>query len=177
MGILLNILIFIAAIIGTLLIIALLIKKEYVVAREITINKPLSDVFNYVKILKNNLQYNEWWKIDPNQKMDYTGVDGTVGFIAAWDSENKNAGKGAQEITKIVENVLVDTEVRFEKPFKNVGQIAMYTSAATPNSTNLKWQFSGANPFPMSIMNLLVPKLLGGALDKSLNSLKNILEQ
>ena len=39
------------------------------------------------------------------------GVDGTKGFIAAWNSQNKNVGKGEQEITNIVENTLIDTEV------------------------------------------------------------------
>ena len=43
--------------------------------------------------------------------MAYKGVDGTKGFIAAWNSQNKNAGKGEQEITNIVENTLIDTEV------------------------------------------------------------------
>ena len=43
--------------------------------------------------------------------MAYTGVDDTKGFIAAWDSQNKNAGKGEQKITNIVENTLIDTEV------------------------------------------------------------------
>ena len=111
MEIILNIFSVIAVLIIFLLLVALLVKKEYTVVREVIINKPLPTVFDYVKIMKNNFQYNDWWRIDPNQKMAFTGVDGTKGFIAAWDSQNKNAGKGEQEITNIVENTLIDTEV------------------------------------------------------------------
>jgi hypothetical protein len=31
------------------------------------------------------------------------GTDGTVGFVYGWDSKNKNAGKGEQEIMNITE--------------------------------------------------------------------------
>ena len=33
---------------------------------------------------------------DPNMKKSYSDIDGTVGFIYAWDG-NKEAGKGEQE--------------------------------------------------------------------------------
>ncbi len=36
-----------------ILIIALFVKKEYFLQREITINKPKQDVFNYIKYVKN----------------------------------------------------------------------------------------------------------------------------
>lgn len=34
-------------------------------------------------------------------KREFRGEDGTVGFVAAWDSENPDAGKGEQEIIGI----------------------------------------------------------------------------
>src|SRR5438093_8050304 len=118
MNILLIILVAIAIIIAIILIAAAITGKEYVIEREITINKPKQEVFNYIKFLKNADQYNKWVMMDPNLKKDYKGTDGTAGFIYYWDSANKNVGKGEQEITKIIEGERVDYEIRFIKPFE-----------------------------------------------------------
>ena len=43
----------ILGLVSLVLIIALFVKKEYAVEREITVNKPKVEVFEYVKFLKN----------------------------------------------------------------------------------------------------------------------------
>ena len=48
MNIIITIIIVIAAIIALLLIIALFLRKEYNISREIIINKPVADVFDYL---------------------------------------------------------------------------------------------------------------------------------
>ena len=48
----------------------------------------------------------------------FTGTDGTVGFISAWESDIKNVGSGEQEILNIVEGERLGYEIRFLKPFK-----------------------------------------------------------
>src|ERR1700712_4610257 len=110
------ILVAVIIIIAVPLIMALFVRKDYTVEREITVNKPVEEVFNYVKYLKNQDNYNKWVMVDPGMKKQYKGTDGTVGFVYSWDS-NKDAGKGEQEILKIVEGNRIDSEVRFEKPF------------------------------------------------------------
>ncbi len=86
MNILIKILIGIGALIAVLLIVALFVKKEYTIEREITINKPKTEVFNYVKHLKNQDNYSKWVMQDPGMKKEFRGTDGTVGFVYAWDS-------------------------------------------------------------------------------------------
>ncbi|MBA2761849.1 MAG: polyketide cyclase, partial [Segetibacter sp.] len=54
------ILLVILIIIAIPLIIALFVSKEYNIEREITINKPKQEVFNYVKNLKNQDNYSKW---------------------------------------------------------------------------------------------------------------------
>ncbi len=46
-------------------------------------------------------------------KTEYRGTDGTVGFVSAWDSPVRDAGKGEQEITKIDDGKRIDYELRF----------------------------------------------------------------
>ena len=148
-----KILIVVIIIIAIPLIIALFIKKEYSIQREITINKPQQEVFNYVKYLKNQDYYSKWVMTDPAMKKDFRGTDGTVGFVYAWNSKNKNAGKGEQEITKIMEGKRLDIEVRFEKPLEGIATTPIETEAISENETKVKWGMNGKNNYPMNFMN------------------------
>ena len=97
-----------AVIIGAFLLVALFVKKDYAVKREITISKPNQQVFEYIKYLKNQDNYSKWNMMDPAMTKTYSGTDGTVGFVAAWDSQNENVGKGEQEIKGITEGERMD---------------------------------------------------------------------
>lgn len=177
MSILLTLLGIIAGAFVIIFITALFVKKEYIVQRQITINKSSRAIFDYIKYLKNQQHYSKWVMMDPNAKMDYTGIDGAVGFISAWDSENKNVGKGEQEIKKLTDSSRLDCEVRFEKPFKNIAQIYMEVMPISENTTNVEWGMVGKNPYPFNLMNLFIPDMLARDLQTSLVNLKNILEQ
>ncbi|MGZ8558566.1 MAG: SRPBCC family protein [Chitinophagaceae bacterium] len=172
-----KILILAAFIIAIPLIIALFVKKEYSIQREITINKPQQEVFDYVKYLKNQDNYSKWVMTDPAMKKDFRGTDGTEGFVYAWDSKNKNAGKGEQEITKITEGKRLDIEVRFEKPMEGIAATPIETEAVSENETKVKWGMNGKNKYPMNLMNLFMDNMLGSDLETSLTNLKGILEK
>ena len=176
MNILIKILIVIGALVALLLIAALFIKKEYNIVREITINKPKTEVFSYIKHLKNQDNYSKWVRMDPNMKKDFRGTDGTVGFIYAWDG-NKKAGKGEQEIKKIAEGERVDVEVRFEKPFEGIATSPIVTEAVSADQTKVKWAMNGKSKYPLNFMNLFMDNMLGKDLETSLTTLKSILEE
>src|ERR1700685_428014 len=114
MNILITILLTLTGIIALLLIIALFMKREHYVNREIIINAPQQKVFNFLKLLKNQDQFNKWSKADQDRKEEFKGIDGKVGFIYAW-SGNKSAGEGEKEIKNIIEGKRIETEIRFIK--------------------------------------------------------------
>ncbi len=176
MSVVLTIVIALVSLVALLFIAALFIRKDYTIRRQITINKPKADVFNYIRFLKNQDHYSHWVMMDPAMKKTYSGIDGTVGFIYAWDSTNKNAGKGEQEIKQITEGEKLDIEVRFEKPFAGVAHTPMITEAVSNDATKLTWGMNGSSKYPLNIMNLFMEKMLGNPLEKSLVSLKTILE-
>jgi predicted small secreted protein len=171
-----KILIGIAIVIAIPLIVALFVKKEYTIEREITINKPKAEVFNYVKFLKNQDHYSKWVQTDPNMKKEFKGTDGTVGFIYAWDG-NKEAGKGEQEIKSIKDGELVDIEVRFERPMEGTAYTPIVTEAVNENTTKVKWGMKGRSEYPFNFMNLFMGGMLGKDLEKSLQTLKSNLEK
>lgn len=176
MNILFSILLFVIVLIVFLSFLALVVKNEYIIQRDIVIHRPLSEVFEFVKMVKNQEKYSKWVMADPHVKIDYNGIDGTVGFVSAWEG-NKQAGKGEQEIKRIEPLMLINIEIRFEKPFKNVAQTSMYTTAITENQTNVKWMMEGRNSYPMNLFNLFIDNILGKDLNESLNNLKRILEK
>lgn len=172
------ILISIAAIIALLLILAAMQSNWFAISRDITINKPVEEVFEYVRHIRNMEHYNKWVMTDPNQKTTFRGTDGQAGFVYAWDSENKNAGKGEQEIKQIVTNQKIQLEIRFEKPFKGVSEAIMATEPVATGQTKVTYTFQGAKNFGMKIAHMLfgLEKVLGKDLDTTMKNLKSQLE-
>ena len=158
-----------------LLIAALFVKKEYSIEKEITINKPDTEVFSYIRYIKNQDYYNKWVMTDPTMKKQFRGTDGAVGFVYAWEGNDK-AGKGEQEIREIRDGEELAIEIRFEKPFKGTAQTRMLTEPVSGNQTKVTWMMKGESNYPMNITNLFIDKMLGGDLSESLLRLKRILE-
>lgn len=174
-----GILIGIVSIIALLLIVAIFVKKDIKVMREVTINKPENEVFDYLKYLKNQDNFSKWNKMDPGMKKNYTGTDGTVGFISAWESTNDNVGAGEQEIKKITPCERIDIEIRFKKPFETTNQAYFTTAFAGENATKVSWGFDSKMPYPMNLVNLFMDmdKMVGQDFDEGLANLKMVLEK
>ena len=128
--ILLTIAALVVLLVAAVVILAFTVSGDYKVEREVTINRPKSDVFAYVKKLKNQNTWGPWFKKDPAMKQDFKGEDGYIGFVSAWKSEDPDVGEGEQEIKTIIEGSRLDTELRFIKPFASTNQ-AFLTTAAT----------------------------------------------
>ena len=157
---------------------ALFVQKEYAVERQVNINQPKTFVFNYIKHLKNQENYSTWATMDPEMQRTYKGVDGSVGFVAAWDSHIKEVGKGEQEIMAIQEGERIDFELRFFKPFESTEPAYMLTKAINDSVTTVSWGFSGHMSYPMNLMFLFMnfEKMIGDDLQTGLNNLKAVLE-
>jgi uncharacterized protein YndB with AHSA1/START domain len=167
----------VAGIILFIILLVLIAPTDFKMEREIVINKPKDEVFAYLKSLKNQDKWSVWSMKDPNMKKEYRGTDETAGFVSAWDSEDKNVGKGEQEIKKIVEGERVDFELRFEKPMKATNYASLHTRTSGNNQTNVAWSFSGKSTRPMNVMSLLMKGMLQKAFDQGLANLKNNLEK
>lgn len=179
MSISLIILFAVAVVLLIVVIAASRLSNHYSITESIAINRPVSSVFDYIKLLRHSDKYNKWTMLDPNVKRSYMGTDGTVGFIAAWDSAMKQVGTGEQEIIAIFEDQRVDWALRFEKPFRNEASSYMTTAAMPGETTLVTWAFEGRRNLSMKIFHLLfnLPKMLGRDLAESLRNLKRVLEK
>jgi hypothetical protein len=165
-------------IIGLLLVAGLFMKKDFKVAREITINKSKQEVFNYLKILKNEEFYSTWTKKDPKAIITYSGTDGAVGSISTW-AGNSEVGEGEQEIKKIDEGNQIDMELRFKKPMEGVAHSYFTTVAIDSTQTKVTWGMDGEDKYPFNIMQLFMSydTMIGTEFDAGLKNLKTVLEK
>jgi len=172
-----KVLLVIVGIIAIILIIGLIAPKEYAVEREVVVNCPKEQVFEYVKSLQLQNEWSVWGDLDPNAVYTYTGFDGTVGFISAWEG-NKDVGKGEQEIVGIAEGERVDIDLRFIEPFESTADVYFTTESLSENETLVKWGMSGKMPFPMNLFLLVMnmDKSIGKDYEQGLENLKQILE-
>ncbi|HEY2349311.1 MAG TPA: SRPBCC family protein [Puia sp.] len=159
------------------LVFPLFIRRRYTVEKQVLIERSNLSVFDFVKMLGNQVHYNKWVMMDPQVKRTSKGTDGTVGFISYWDSQVKNVGKGEQEITHIDTGSKLDSTVRFEKPFKNTARVTMTTIPVTAGQTRVIWKMDGQNKYPMNLTNLFIPGMLGKDMAESLGNLKSVLEK
>jgi hypothetical protein len=178
MKIILLVIAVLAAIVVLLLIIGLFTKSDYTVGRDVIIDKPKALVFDFLKYLKNQNKFSVWASMDPDMKTTFTGTDGKIGFISAWESVgNKNVGKGEQEILAIVEGERIDYEIRFMKPFKSTSWAYITTASVNDNQTKVHWEFSAKMKYPSNLMLLFMnmEKMIGNDLEKGLQNLKLLL--
>jgi len=173
------ILIGIAGFVVLLLIVALFTKKDYGVVREVTINKPKSEVFEYIKLLKNQDNFSVWANKDPEMKKDFHGTDGTVGFTSAWDSKISDVGKGEQEILKIIDGERIDYEIRFIEPFASTSLANLTVESVSESQTKVKWGFTGKMKYPANLFLLTMDMegMIGKDFQDGLNKLKMVLEK
>lgn len=159
-------------------IIALFVQKEYSVVTQITIDKPVAEVFDYVKHLKNQDNFSVWAQMDPDMVKSYRGTDGTVGFVSRWESQLEDVGVGEQEIMRIDEGKRVDFELRFFSPFESTDPAFMSTEAVGANQTLVHWGFDGHLDYPMNLMFLFLDfeTMIGNDLNQGLKQLKQQLE-
>jgi hypothetical protein len=168
----------IVGLIVLLLLLGLVIPKEIKATREVVINKPVGEVYNYIKHLRNQHNYSKWARLDPNMKNEYRGTDGMPGFVNFWEGNSK-VGVGEQEIISLEEGKALNTEIRFIKPFKSIAQARMTTEAAGSNATKVGWGFESKMNYPMNVMKLFMnmDKSVGNDFEIGLKNLKEVLEK
>ncbi|MBI3139043.1 MAG: SRPBCC family protein [Sphingobacteriales bacterium] len=174
---LITILQILAGILLLFLLVALLVKKDFSLEKQVIINRPAGEIYDYIKLIRNQEKYSVWVMKDPHIKIVYTGTDGTVGFRSAWESQDKNVGIGEQEIIHVKEGESMEVEIRFKKPFEATNRAVTSVTGISETQSRVNSRFYGRSKFPMNIMNLFMDKLVGKDMQQNLENIKKNLEQ
>lgn len=148
-----------------------------IIEKNVSINKSISEVFAFLKETKNQDRFSVWNMKDPGMKKNYSGVDGTKGFVYSWDSKDKNVGAGSQEITNINEGSRIDYAMRFIRPMQNSATASFVLNKINETTTSVTWTFQSPTKFLMSLFAPIFKNILGKQLNQSLQKLKSLLEK
>ena len=156
---------------------AAFVPRSFTVEREVTINRPREEVFDYLKHLKNQEQWSKWARLDPAAKKSYRGTDGTVGFVSAWESTSSDVGTGEQEIKAIREGERLDVEIRITQPFQSTDPAYTLTESVSDGVTRVKSGYLGKMNYPMNLLCPSVEAKIGADMAEGLSTLKGVLEK
>lgn len=149
---------------------------DFKVEREITINKPSSEIYAYSRMLRNQNDWGPWFRRDPQMHQEFRGTDGAVGFVVYWKG-NSDTGEGEQEIKKLVENQRIETELRFKQPWESKADTVLAFEPAG-EQTRVTWTLAGSVPRPLNVLLRLMDMdaAMGNDLTEGLAGLKKVME-
>ena len=169
----------ILALVAAILIVGVFAPKKFHIERSVEVSLPKDSVYQYLKYLKNQDQFSVWARKDPKMKKTYTGTDGIVGFVSAWESKDNNVGTGSMELVKLTPGERIDMHLRFKVPFENEDDAFFETSSINANKTRVIWGFDGSSPYPWNALSYLLKmdEMIGKDLEGGLKKLKSVLEK
>lgn len=176
-----KILLALVGIIALVLLVAAVMPKDFKIEKEIVINKSPSQVFNYLKMVRNGNEWNPWMKkgvnTDPSGVQTFKGEDGAVGFINSWSSDNKEIGVGEEEITAITADERIELELRLVKPYQAKHKVYFTTTSAGENKTKVTWTIEGRTDFPLNLLCFFKHNEVKDKFTLGLNNLKEVVEK
>jgi effector-binding domain-containing protein len=163
------------ALVALLCAIGLFAKKQYHLERSVVIKAPHSIVKEKVSRWEHFNKWSPWQELDPSMQTKIDGIDGTVGATYAWVG-NDAVGTGTQTFTSITDDK-IESEVKFEKPWKTVAPSAMALKKVA-EGIEATWSFDMTIPFPFNVFAMLTDMDRGVGKDyaNGLQRLKSLCE-
>ncbi|MBN8578978.1 MAG: SRPBCC family protein [Cytophagales bacterium] len=166
----------IAMLIVIILIYAFFRAKSTLVEVELTINKPVQDVYSFLSKLKNQDLYNKIRTLDTQMTKEFKGTDGEVGFIYSWASSVKEVGVGEQEIIRLVPFKRIETQIRFKKPFASNDPFTIILEPVDTTLTKVKFSYLLSMSYPTNIMLSVFSDRVYKRMQNNLLAAKSLLE-
>ena len=169
-----NLLIFVAVVVGVLVVIGFVLPDAAHVERSVTIDRPPSQVFTVLNGFRRFNEWSPWFDKDPNAKYTYSGPAVGVGAKESWVG-NKDVGTGSQTITesKPYESIKAALD------FGEMGQAnATYTLTPSGQGTKVTWglDINAGGKLIGRYFNLMMDSMVGKDYEKGLAKLKTFVE-
>ena len=167
----------IVIIIAVPLIAALFVSNDFNYEKSITINAPITQVWQHTNSLGAMDEWTPWADYDPNMKVTITGKDGTIGATSTWESDNENVGSGSQTITKVEAPTLLATKLHFMEPFESEADGYLKLKSES-DKTVVTWGFKSEMPYPFNLMKITMnmEEAVGKDFGTGLKKLKTLCE-
>lgn len=153
-----------------ILIAGLLGPKKVRVEKSITINQPISQVFEYAADFNHMLKWNPWVEQDPQAKHTISGEPGEPGSRWTWQGES--IGKGYYEIKDLVPNKKIVSDLKFIDPWESQSEdIRKFEKSSS--GTKVIWVTESELSYPIErIVGFFMDDMMGKNLEHGLKNLK-----
>jgi len=160
---------------GIILIAGLLGPKEVSVEKSITIDQPISQVFEYASDFNHMIKWNPLMEQDPQAKHTISGKSGKPGSRWSWQGES--VGKGYYEIKEIVPNKKIVSDLKFIKPWESHSK-DIRKFKKTAQGTEVIWIAQSELSYPIErLVGIFMDERLGATINKGLENLKDYANQ
>lgn len=145
----------------------------FIVDREITVEKPLSEVFNFVADFKNWPKWSPWLCQEPDCPIDIEATPATIGHKQTWNG--KNIGSGHMTISEIQPSQSIKYDLYFLKPWKSHSKVA-FEFSEDQEGCRVRWTMNGSVPVFLFFMKKMMQSFVGMDYERGLSMLKEFLE-
>jgi uncharacterized protein YndB with AHSA1/START domain len=137
---------------------------------------PPEKIFPLISNFKNGEQWSPYEKMDPTMKKTFSGPDGQVGSIMAFEG-SKDVGSGELEILKLIPNEFVEIRLTMTKPFR-ADNIVQYRLTREGQETRFSWAMLGDGGFMGKLVTTFIDceKMVAGQFGTGIQNLKTLVE-
>ena len=169
-----KILIFVAAVIALILIIAVFQPSEFRVQRSATLSASPMALYSHVNDHRKFAVWNPWMKLDPTVKNTFSGPDAGVGAVCSWEG-NSDVGAGTATIIESKPGELIRMRMDWRKPMEGTSTVD-FTFKPEGDKTTVTWVMYGPNHYMGKLFSLFVncDKMCGDQFEKGLANLGEV---
>lgn len=141
-----------AALAGTIVVLALMQPDSFKVQRTIAIKAPPEKIFPLVDDFAQWKLWSPWENKDPAMKRTLSSATSGKGATYAWEG-NKDVGQGKMEIVESVPPSKVGIKLDFMVPFEAHNQ-SIFTFLPKGTGTEVTWTMQGPMPFVSKLFSV-----------------------
>lgn len=147
------------------------------IQRSITINKPVSDVFNNIADFNLWGKWSPWIIQEPSCPVKVSGEVGELGHKQEWDGNR--IGSGNMTLIEKEQNRYLNYDLFFISPWKSHSKTQFQfepTKVDGEEATTVTWLMQGSLPFFLFFMKKMMSVYVGGDYDRGLTMVKELIE-
>jgi effector-binding domain-containing protein len=149
-------------------------KISYEITKNIIIDKPHTEIANFLSDFNKSQLWNPWLVLDDDGKTDTKNPANQIGHQQHW--VGPIIGEGIQKITALNDQ-RIDVELEFIKPFKTISPTHYRLNPIDQNKTELIWNMTGHLPFFLFFLKNFMVVMLGRDFERGLDRLKELCEE
>lgn len=167
----------IAALIGAVLVLALMQPDSFTVQRSVDVQAPADKIFPFIDDFSRWQSWSPWEKKDPAMKRTISSPSAGKGAAYSWEG-NDDVGRGTMTIVESAPPKRIAIKLDFTAPFEAHNDVT-FTLESKGAATQVTWSMQGPMPFVSKLIGVFVSMdaMVGKDFEAGLANLKAAAEK